>query len=100
MKKEVGTVYDERMDLMEGQEVLKDVKTRFPAMTSGRGVGLDYRQVGRVIHKGHTQNLVKFVQESGRARRDGKKAESVTVFWEGLASRDKVDSEGRKKGDN
>ena len=51
---------------------------------SALGVGLDYGQVRLVIHPGHGGNLMDFAQESGRGGRDGKPADSITMFWEGL----------------
>jgi hypothetical protein len=48
--------------------------------TSGLGAGLDYAHVRLVLHVGEPYGLVDFVQESGRAGRDGMAAESAVLL--------------------
>ncbi|KAK9241523.1 P-loop containing nucleoside triphosphate hydrolase protein, partial [Lipomyces tetrasporus] len=48
--------------------------------TSGFGVGIDYGSVALVIHYGGMWQLVDFVQESGRAGRDGNQAQSSVLL--------------------
>jgi len=52
--------------------------------TSALGAGLDYGAVRFVVHQGFAQRMIDFCQESGRAGRDGKAAESVVFFWKGF----------------
>ena len=85
--REICGVYHAKMDKSERKKALsawKEGKIKFLAATSALGAGLDYGQVRTVIHQGHARNLIEFGQESGRAGRDGKEAESVTFFWRGL----------------
>ena len=48
-------------------------------VTSALGMGVDYAHVRFVFHQGQSHNLIDFSQESGRARPDGKHAESIVV---------------------
>jgi len=80
-------VYNAKMPKEERKKVLESWKSgdiKFLAATSALGAGLDYGQVRLVIHQGHGRNLLEYGQESGRGGRDGKGAECVTIFWEGL----------------
>ena len=80
-------VYNAQMEKTEREEVLKGWKSGkivFLAATSALGAGLDYGRVRVVIHHGYGGSLIDFCQESGRAGRDGKMAECLTLFWEGI----------------
>ena len=48
--------------------------------TSALGIGFDYPHVRWVIHAGAPRRMTEFSQESGRAGRDGKQAESIVVL--------------------
>jgi superfamily II DNA helicase RecQ len=86
-KRQVCGVYHAKMEEKERERALSDWKsgkTRFLIATSALGAGLDYDAVRLVIHQGRARNLIDFGQESGRGGRDGKPAQSVTLFWEGI----------------
>ena len=55
--------------------------------TNAFGAGVDVPNVRLVIHFGGSSSLVNYVQESGRAGRDGKPATSVVVFNDKYASK-------------
>ncbi|KAI5465231.1 P-loop containing nucleoside triphosphate hydrolase protein [Mariannaea sp. PMI_226] len=48
--------------------------------TSALGVGFDYPYVRWVVHAGAPRRMMDFSQESGRAGRDGKRAESIVLL--------------------
>ena len=48
--------------------------------TGAFGAGIDYPHVRLVIHDGEPRTLLDFAQESGRAGRDGHKAESILLL--------------------
>ena len=93
-------IYNAKMTKEERKEVLaawKSGKIKLLAATSALGAGLDYGQVRLVIHQGHAGSLMDFGQESGRGGRDGKSAESVTMYWEGLEEETRWMMDERKK---
>jgi len=57
----------------------KKGKFKVLVATSALGLGIDYACVSFVFHQGQSHNLMDFSQESGRAGRDGKHAESIVV---------------------
>lgn len=50
--------------------------------TAALGIGVDYAEVRWVVHAGAPRSMFEFAQESGRAGRDGKPAESITLLSE------------------
>ena len=48
--------------------------------TSAFGCGIDMGTVRKVLHAGRPRRLIEFIQESGRAGRDGDPAEAQVVF--------------------
>ena len=48
--------------------------------TSALGVGFDHRHVRWVIHAGTPRRMTDFLQETGRAGRDGKPAKSIVLL--------------------
>lgn len=59
--------------------------------TSGLGAGLDYPHVRSVIHLNEPDGLMEFIQESGRAGRDGAGALSTVLLrrqWRGVGGSD------------
>lgn len=50
--------------------------------TTALGVGFDYPEVRWVVHAGAPRSMTAFSQESGRAGRDNKPAESITLISE------------------
>ncbi len=84
---EMCGVYHANMDLMERREVYSKWKNgdiRVIAATSALGAGIDHGAVRLVIHHGYARNMIDLCQESGRGGRDGKAADAVTMFWEGI----------------
>lgn len=79
--------YHAKMDEVKRREVLSKWKQgdlKILIATSALGAGLDYGAVRFVVHQGFAQRMIDFCQESGRAGRDGKAAESVVFFWKGF----------------
>lgn len=59
-----------------------DVSSSFTLITatSAFGMGIDIPTIRLVIHYGLPRNLESFIQESGRAGRDGKAAQSLVLY--------------------
>ncbi len=49
-------------------------------VTGALGAGIDYGFVRNVFHRGHASSQINYVQETGRAGRDGGRGECVTVY--------------------
>jgi len=49
--------------------------------TSALGAGLDYGAVRAIVHHIQGKSLIDFVQETGRAGRDGSHALALTIYW-------------------
>jgi superfamily II DNA or RNA helicase len=62
-----------------------DGAERFKVMvaTSAFGTGIDYPSIRAVVHVEGARSLLEFIQESGRAGRDGHAAESIVLLAEG-----------------
>jgi len=56
----------------------------FLIATSALGAGLDYGSVKAIVHHVRGKNLIEFVQETGRAGRNGSSAMCLTVYWDQL----------------
>lgn len=72
------------------EEVLKsfcvvDGTLRIVIATTAFGLGIDCPDIRRVIHWGLPTNFEEYVQEAGRAGRDGN--ESIAIFYEGIGGR-------------
>jgi len=84
---EMCGVYHGNMDVMERREVYSKWKNgdiNVIAATSALGAGIDHGGVRLVIHHGYARSMIDLCQESGRGGRDGKAADAVTIFWEGI----------------
>ena len=97
----ICAVYHARMESADRRKVLADWKegrTRIVIATSALGAGMDYPWVRVVVHQGFAQQLIDFVQESGRAGRDGQPAEAITFFWPRIEEMTAwIKEEGRKE---
>jgi RecQ family ATP-dependent DNA helicase len=83
-KKEVCMTYHARMDISERREAYdkwKEGEIKVLITTSALGAGIDHPSVRLIIHHGHAGSMIDLCQETGRAGRDGQKAEAVTLFW-------------------
>jgi superfamily II DNA helicase RecQ len=49
-------------------------------VTGAFGAGIDYGFVRNVFHRGHASSQINYVQETGRAGRDGGRGECVMVY--------------------
>lgn len=64
-----------------------DSNIKIVVSTSAFGTGLDVPNVRAVFHLGGSNSLVEYVQETGRAGRDGKKALCVLLYNKSIADR-------------
>lgn len=62
------------------QQAFLDGKTQVMVATSAFGMGIDIADIRHVIHAGLSQNLEQYVQETGRAGRDGLSAAATMIF--------------------
>ena len=78
----IAEVYHSQMSREVREGIYRDWKKgKFKVLvaTSALGMGVDYAHVRFVFHQGQSHSLMDFSQESGRAGRDGKRAESIVV---------------------
>ena len=71
-----GMMTDDRHDV---QERFKSGKTKIVASTNAFGMGIDVRSIRGIVHLGIPGSLEEFVQQSGRAGRDGRDSFSVVI---------------------
>lgn len=57
-----------------------DGQIKILVATGAFGAGIDYDFVRNVFHRGHASSQTNYVQETGRAGRDGGRGECVTVY--------------------
>jgi RecQ family ATP-dependent DNA helicase len=84
---ELCGTYHAKMEYEERQKIYKDWREgviKCVVATSALGAGIDHAGVRLVIHHGHGKSMIDQCQEMGRAGRDGKRAECLTVYWEGI----------------
>ena len=62
------------------QQAFLDRKNQVMVATSAFGMGIDIADIRHVIHAGLSQNLEQYVQETGRAGRDGLPAAATMIF--------------------
>ena len=77
------TVYYSAVDTAEGKNGRVEVWRREGGViveTNALGVGLDIPDVRGVVHAGLPYKLRDYIQESGRAGRDGQESEAVIVY--------------------
>ncbi len=84
---EICGVYHANMDLMKWREVYskwKNEDIRMITATSMLEAEIDYEAVRLMIHYGYARNMINLCQENGRGERDGKTADTMTMFWESI----------------
>ena len=57
-----------------------DCNLRIVIATSAFGMGIDCKDIRRIIHWGAPSTLEQYVQESGRGGRDGEMSESLMLY--------------------
>ena len=86
---ELSQSYHADMEFRDRQKVYADWRDgmiKCVVATSALSAGIDHAGVRLVIHHGHGKNMIDQCQEMGRAGRDGKRAECLTVYWDGIES--------------
>jgi superfamily II DNA/RNA helicase len=61
------------------QDAFKANRIRIVVATSAFGMGIDVPDIRMIVHAGVTDSIEKFVQEIGRAGRDGKPGETILI---------------------
>jgi superfamily II DNA helicase RecQ len=76
-----GMSQEERQRSQDGWSGSASDGEKFKVMiaTSAFGTGIDYPGIRAVVHVNGSRNLIEFYQESGRAGRDGRRAESIVL---------------------
>jgi len=82
-----GTVWEREQLVKRFSEQSKPVIDRI-ICTSAFGMGLDIPNVRMVIHWQHPSSVEDYLQEFGRAGRDGLPSVAVTLYAEGTETRD------------
>lgn len=70
----------ERQERMQIQDRFMAEECEVLCATSAFGLGVDIPDIRRVIHDYLPDNLIDYVQQSGRAGRDGKRAECILLL--------------------
>lgn len=70
----------ERTVRLSAQERFQTGETAVLCATSAFGMGIDIPDVRRVIHAHLPDDVIDYVQQSGRAGRDGQRAECILLF--------------------
>ena len=86
-EEEMCGIYHANMKEWEKEDIFKRWKNEefiYMIATSALGAGIDYKEMRLVIHQGHARSMINLCQETGRAGRDGKKADAITIFCEEL----------------
>ena len=70
---------EQRSEALQKWQAIRSVKPRLMVATSAFGCGIDVPSVRCVLHLGLPATVIDFLQESGRAGRDGMPAQSVII---------------------
>ncbi len=70
----------DREQRVQAQERFRRGETQLLAATTAFGMGIDIPDIRRVIHDSPPESITALAQESGRAGRDGKRAECIVLF--------------------
>ena len=80
---DISGFYHSRLSKEEKEEMYQnwvDGKVKILVATGALGAGINYGFVRYVFHRGHASSQINYVQETGRAGRDGGQGECVTVY--------------------
>jgi len=80
---DISGFYHSRLSKEEKERMYQrwmDGHVKILVATGALGAGINYSFVRKVFHRGHASSQTNYVQETGRAGRDGDRAECVTVY--------------------